>query len=164
MARRPSPPYHATDSCPWRRAYAHTLIGMVSRRRRRRELGASSRKRSSEWSPGGGGGASWGPLRASAHRNRLPVEEEARAGGLFAQALIRIVSRWRRRRELGASSRKRSSESSPGGGGGASWGPLRASAHQNRLPVEEEARAGGLFAQALIRIVSRWRRRRELGA
>src|SRR6266566_9956982 len=31
MARRPSPPYHATDSCPWRRAYAHTLIGMVSR-------------------------------------------------------------------------------------------------------------------------------------
>src|SRR2546422_9213885 len=48
MARRPSPPYHATDSCPWRRAYAHTLIGMVSRWRRRRELGASSRKRSSD--------------------------------------------------------------------------------------------------------------------
>src|SRR5882672_4022126 len=88
MARRPSPPYHATDSCPWRRTYAHALIGMVARWRRRRELGASSRKRSSEWSPGGGGGASWGPLRASAHRNGLPVEEEARVGGLFAQALI----------------------------------------------------------------------------
>src|SRR5229473_2880042 len=142
MARRPSPPYHATDSCPWRRTYAHAVIGMVSRWRSRREWGASSRKRSSEWSPGGGAGASGGPLRASAHRNGLPVEEQARVGGLFAQALIGMVSRWRRRREWGASSRKRSSEWSPGGGGGASGGPLRASAHRNGLPVEEEARVG----------------------
>src|SRR5207244_9153452 len=52
-------------------------------------------------------------VRPHAHRNGLPAEEEARAGGLFAQALIGIVSRWRRRRERGASSRKRSSEWSP---------------------------------------------------
>src|SRR5207244_12834224 len=76
-------------------------------------------------------------VRPHAHRNGLPAEEEARAGGLFAQALIGIVSRWRRRRELGASSRKRSSEWSPGGRGDASGVPLRARAARRGHAVEE---------------------------
>src|SRR6267142_4329906 len=75
----------------------------------------SSRKRSSGCLPGGRHRRPGGLLRASAHPAAFPVKDIAGRAGSFAQALIRLPSRWKTSPAGRASSRKRSSGCLPAG-------------------------------------------------